>query len=84
MSFTYCLLFIDVDGLRVDPDFKKWVLEWERLYSGKVTVIDALQLWEGITLPTVQSMEAGAIRIFCDTKNTLRCNHYFDYVTSLC
>ena len=41
-------------------------------------VIVALQLWgwvwEGIAL---SSTEAGAIRIFCDTKNTVRCNNYY-------
>ena len=32
----------------------------------------------GRGLPTqARSAEAGAIRIFCDTKNTVRCNNYY-------
>jgi len=34
--------------------------------------------------PPAQSVGAGAIRLFYDTRNTVRCNNYYDYVTGLC
>ena len=43
------------------------VLKWEGLHSSKATVTVACSCGDGLT-PSAQSVEAGAIRIFCYTK----------------
>ena len=58
----------------------KGVLEWEGLYNGKATV-SVRNAEVGVECG---SAEAGAIRIFFDTRNTVRCNNSYDYVTGLC